>query len=283
MLLRLAYDGAQFAGYARQPDLRTVEGEVLFALQRAKVIRSSRDARFQSASRTDRGVSALGNAVVFDTHLYPKAAAGAFNSRARDVYALGFAAVPDDFNARQARERWYRYLLDDRLRIAPLRQAARLFEGVHDFSAFVKGRTRAMREIRSLRVQPAGGFLALDVKAPSFAWNLVRRIVAAILAVHDGRAGLADVRAALNGTPMDLGLAPPEPLVLMAVDHGITLTPAEDSALAERIARVDRSARFQALFTAALTAAVAKPLRRASPAPSGGENPSSEGPRPWTK
>src|SRR5213594_4061523 len=81
--MKIAYDGTVFHGQARQPGLRTVEGEVIHALVRAPAIRDVRTARFESASRTDRGVSALGNVVAFDTGLPPRAAVRAFNAKSR--------------------------------------------------------------------------------------------------------------------------------------------------------------------------------------------------------
>jgi hypothetical protein len=65
--VRVAYDGTCFAGSQRQPDQRTVEGELLRGLAKVGALRSAEEARFQCASRTDRGVSAAGNVVAFDT------------------------------------------------------------------------------------------------------------------------------------------------------------------------------------------------------------------------
>ncbi len=58
MLLKFAYDGTKFYGYQRQPDKPTVEGEIISVLRD-----SGLDATIKSASRTDRGVSALGNVI----------------------------------------------------------------------------------------------------------------------------------------------------------------------------------------------------------------------------
>ena len=90
--LKIAYDGTRFHGYARQPNVRTVEGEILHSLRRAKLLDDPRAARFEGASRTDRGVSALGNVIAFDSRLGPKAA-GAFNAEAEDVVAWAGAVV----------------------------------------------------------------------------------------------------------------------------------------------------------------------------------------------
>src|SRR5438093_3849826 len=95
--LKIAYDGTAFHGQARQPGLRTVEGEVIHALVRARLIRDAKSSSFQSASRTDAGVSALGNLVAFDSPLAPSAAGRAFNGKSRGVWAWAVAKVPDDF------------------------------------------------------------------------------------------------------------------------------------------------------------------------------------------
>src|SRR2546428_14123352 len=108
--MKVAYRSADFHGQARQPGLATVEGEILRALVRTHAIRDLRTARFQSASRTDRGVSALGNVVAFDSGLRPEAAVRAFNAKSRGVWGWAAAAVQEDFSARKATERWYRYL-----------------------------------------------------------------------------------------------------------------------------------------------------------------------------
>src|SRR3990172_8393699 len=76
--MKIAYEGSPFSGYARQPRLRTVEGEVVRALLRARAIDDNRSSRFEGASRTDRGVSAFGNVVAFDTWLAPAPAVRAF-------------------------------------------------------------------------------------------------------------------------------------------------------------------------------------------------------------
>src|SRR3989442_5567448 len=109
--MRVAYGGGDSHGRARQPGLPTVEGEILRALVRTHAIRDARTSRFQSASRTDRGVSALGNVVAFDTLLGPEGAARGFNAKARGVWSWAVASADDAFNAREARERSNRFTM----------------------------------------------------------------------------------------------------------------------------------------------------------------------------
>ena len=107
--LELEYDGTDFHGWAAQPGLRTVEGELRAAL----------DAVFPSwgglaiAGRTDTGVHALANVASVDVEggAPPGRAAPALNALLPDDVAVTDAsAAADDFHARHsARARSYRY------------------------------------------------------------------------------------------------------------------------------------------------------------------------------
>ena len=251
--LKIAYDGTAFHGQARQPGLPTVEGEVIRALTRARAIRDLPSSRFQSASRTDRGVSALGNVVAFDTALAPAAAARAFNAKARGVWAWAAADVPADFSARRARGRWYRYALPPGHDPQRLDAALRAFVGEHDFRNFTRDRIRTVLRIDAASAIREGDRVVLDFRAPSFRWNLVRRLVAAALLVEAGRAGTEDLRRALSGSPkVDFGLAPAEPLTLMDVAYDVTFEPVRDPTTAARVARLLKERRRALSFVESL-------------------------------
>src|SRR5438552_18238208 len=94
--LKIAYDGQRFFGHQRQPDRRTVEGECLAALRSAKILRDPRESFFRSASRTDRGVSAVGNVNAFDGALKLDASVEVFNDKVRDFWTMDAAVVTDE-------------------------------------------------------------------------------------------------------------------------------------------------------------------------------------------
>ena len=237
--MKFGYDGATFHGLARQPGLRTVEGEVVVALTRASAIHALRSSRFQSASRTDRGVSALGNVVAFDSLLAPIATVRAFNRRARGVWAWAVAEVPSSFNPRHARERWYEYRLPRSLDESRLAEALRTFVGEHDFQNFTRGREQSVLRIDKASVRRNGGSIVLEFGAPRFAWNLVRRFVAAALYVESGAGSVRDLERALEPeTRSDFGLAPPEPLVLVDVLYDFAFTRVRDPTTEERVHRI---------------------------------------------
>lgn len=221
--LKFAYDGTRFYGFQRQPDRMTVEGVLVGALARVGAIRSPRECGYRSSSRTDRGVSALGNIVSLRTSFPLSQLCSAINSEMEDVWAYSAVRVADDFNPRAARQRWYRYFLAKRGQDPKLmREIASRFVGVHDFSGYArKDRRNPMRRIASITLSESGMFYVIDFRAESFLWNMVRRIVWMMNEGGTGRMPLDVIGPEAKGRPSRIGLSPPEFLVLMDIDCGI--------------------------------------------------------------
>lgn len=218
--LKFAYDGTKFFGYQRQPQLRTVEGDVLRAMMKLGIIKSVRGSRYQAASRTDRGVSALGNVLAIDTTFPLESLRGALNSSIRDAWFWGLAETSDDFSPRRARMRWYRYHLTSEVSLSRLKEAATLFQGDHDFGQFSHEKVSQIRAVDSIQVSRDDVFTVIDLRAKSFLWQMARRIVASLLAYERGDTELARIEETLRGAACDFGLVPPEPLFLVDVDYG---------------------------------------------------------------
>lgn len=261
--LRIAYDGTRFAGSQRQPDQRTVEGELLRGLAKVGAIEDAERSGFQCASRTDRGVSAAGNVVAFDTAFRADVLLPALGATTEDVWPHGLALVPAAFDARRARSRTYLYALPpEGLDEALLRAAFARFVGEHDFRSFARLEPGVdpVRRILHIEVARGEGALRILVQGESFLWNQVRRIVAAAQAVARGDATLEDVDGGLRGERVDFGTAPPEPLVLMDVDHGLAWqghAAAREAALrtlGERLAGLDAQRRTLGVLRDSLSA-----------------------------
>ncbi|MCU0852540.1 MAG: tRNA pseudouridine(38-40) synthase TruA, partial [Thermoplasmata archaeon] len=221
--LKFAYDGSKFFGFQRQPEKLTVEGSLVNALLKVGAIQSSRECGYRSSSRTDRGVSALGNIISFRTQFASREVCSAVNSEMEDVWAYSAVEVPEDFNPRHARQRWYRYYLARSGQDPALMQElTSRFVGVHDFSGYArKDRRNPMRKIDSIEISDAGMFYSMDFKAESFLWNMVRRIA---WMVNEGSSGRLDpdcVGPEAEKRPGRVGLAPPEYLMLMDIDCGV--------------------------------------------------------------
>jgi tRNA pseudouridine38-40 synthase len=221
------YDGTEFAGFQAQPKARTVQGELEAALARLSGgIRQP----VMGAGRTDAGVHATGQVIAFT---YPgslsvEALTEALNGMLPpDVAISGLRRAPVGFNPRYAaRYREYRYTIwngprsplrertalwvRSRLDVAAMAEAARAFEGHHDFSAFGGADPQPIRTVHRLRVRRAGSTVTIDVRADAFLRGMVRRIVATLLAVGRGELEASAVPGLLEaGRPAMSGAAAP--------------------------------------------------------------------------
>jgi len=217
--LKIAYDGGAFFGHQRQPDRRTVEGECLAALRAGKVVRDPLESFFRSASRTDRGVSAVGNVIAFDSALRPDAVVGVFNNHAQGVWAWACSDVPPTFHPRHAIERWYRYHLYGDLRVDSLREVGALFLGDRDFRSFTSEPLVGPFALNRLEVRRDRDAIVVDVRAGSFRRGMVRRIVAAMVAFARGEVALDTVRTALEGRRFRPAPLPDGRHVWVSVSH----------------------------------------------------------------
>lgn len=216
--LKVAYDGTRFAGSQVQPSVRTVHGEIAAALETL----GASQPRLAWAGRTDAGVSAAGNVVVVDPPLPAPELLPALSYRMQDAWVWAWTPVPDAFEPRHARKRWYRYHLRTDLEAKLIEDALAPFVGTHDFTAFARLEpgVEPRRTILRASARREGPLVLVDIEGENFLWNQVRRMVEAARRVAAGviaRALLVDALAA--GKPADLGTAPPEPLTLMDVTY----------------------------------------------------------------
>jgi tRNA pseudouridine38-40 synthase len=224
-LLRFGYDGAAFHGWARQPARRTVEGEVRRGLGRLRLAGPPSYGRLEAASRTDRGVSARGNALAVTTPLSAAASLRSLNGIDPAIWFTAVRTIPEEYRVRGAVRRTYRYYEppDDRAHGAS-EAAAALFSGQVDVRSLGRGLPpgapvrRAIESVTITRA-PDGG-RTIEVRAPSFVWGEVRKIIGALREVDAGRLSHARLRSALAGeVRLTLPTVAPEPLVLWDVEY----------------------------------------------------------------
>ncbi len=222
--MRLGYDGRPYAGWARQPGLRTVEGELGRGLVRQGIVTSLPAAGLEVASRTDRGVSALGNAVRLSSSLSAPTLLRALNGVSADLFATAAVEVPAAYRVRAARRRRYRYVeVDGASEVRRVQRAADVLVGEVDVRSFGRGIPSGrpmLREIESVRVEADSGGLRIEVVAPSFVWGMVRKLVSALREVRAGRLSVGRLEEAVRGrVRLTLPLAEPEGLVLCDVEY----------------------------------------------------------------
>lgn len=183
---RIAYDGRPYHGWQRQPDVPTVEDELLAALGDIGAIESRPPPGYGAAGRTDAGVSALAQTVAFDapTWLSPSVLTDALPA---GIFAYATATVSDAFHPRyDATWREYRYhlygpTLDERA----LRTVLTQLSGYHDFHNLTPAEEHTRRCMWTA-VQRAGPWYTICCFAPAFLRQQVRRVVAVAASVARG-------------------------------------------------------------------------------------------------
>ena len=235
VLLTVAYDGGPFAGFAPQPNQRTVAGELLGALR--AVDPTVREIR--GASRTDAGVHAHGQRVAFDTttDIPPRGWVLAVTRHLpREIAVRRASFVPAGFSPRFAsRGKRYRYLvLREPVRdpflegrtwrsksfegpgaVARAQREAKLALGTHDFAAFrssADARANTVRTIRAIEVteDAEARLLHVDIEGDAFLHNMVRILVGTLADVARGRLGEGAVaRALASRDRRDAGITAP--------------------------------------------------------------------------
>jgi tRNA pseudouridine38-40 synthase len=219
--VKIAYLGEHFSGSQLQPDCRTVAGDIL-SDTRTIMNMSEEDIDLKLASRTDRGVNALGNVAVFNSIIDdPDILLKALNAVSKGVFYRSVAFVDKEFNPRYADVRRYRYALPpSNMDVQAMRNCARLFVGEHDFTRFCKpdGRSATL-VMNSVDVLEEDGIIFIDFSARYYLWNIIRRIAAAIAAVGRGDSSVSDVKDALEWKETTFGLAKPDALTLLDVSY----------------------------------------------------------------
>jgi len=220
--LKFAYDGKKFYGYARQPNLNTVEKELIRALVKHGIIQDTKESSFMSASRTDKGVSALGNVVAFNTDISKIIILQTLVDDFSSILMYGIKEVEPEFNPRHAKFRQYKYYLPiANLDIEKIISTLNCFTGKYDFSNFVKLEPHRdpIRTIDNILFTQKNDILIIDFFAQTFLWHQIRRIISALIKVSSCKLEKEEISKALNSPDkkVDFGLAPAKPLILKDV------------------------------------------------------------------
>ena len=225
--IKFAYDGRLFSGYARQPNLKTIEAELIKTLIQHDFIKDAKQSHFRSASRTDKGVSALCNVAAFNTDSNKSLIPKKLNEDLTDIFIYATTVVSSDFYPRHAKQRIYRYYLKRKnLDVNILLSIASLFTGEHNFSNFarVEEFKDSIRTIDNIVISEQDDFFVIDFYAQTFLWHQIRRIISAIEKVRLGKLDEEHIVEALNNPDkkVDFGMAPAAQLFLKDIMYAFS-------------------------------------------------------------
>lgn len=248
--LDIEYDGTDFAGWARQPGLPSIEGSLVETLERIL----QQEVSLSVAGRTDAGVHARGQVASF---LAPVAVdPGKLRRSANQLLPPAItvkqaALAPDSFDARRsALARTYSYTVLNRSFPSPFRgryvyhypgaldrgllaQAAAMVGGRHDFTAFTPTVTEHSYFEREITCSEwlvneedgeGGALLTYRISSSGFLRNMVRVLVGTMLEIGRGYRPLDDLPRLLTGAgrPAAGRTAPPGGLCLQRVDYDVS-------------------------------------------------------------
>jgi tRNA pseudouridine38-40 synthase len=241
--LTIEYDGSGFAGWARQPQERTVQGELERAL-RTVLGDSGLDGqalKLTVAGRTDRGVHAWEQVASYAHEAVdPLRVNGLLDD---DLAVLAAEPAPAGFDARRdavSRTYCYRVLArrtrsvfergrafwwPGRLDRDALAQCASVLSGRHDFTAFTPTETEHSRficEVSGAHWRDEGELLEFWIEADRFLRHMNRVLVGTMLDVAAGLLGVEQFVGLLDGGVRSQAgrTAPAHGLALARVSYG---------------------------------------------------------------
>ena len=210
-VLKIAYDGTSYAGWQRQKNAVSVQQRLEEALLQAL----GTEVKVTASGRTDAGVHALGQVCHFDAEVSvpPKKMPDCVNRfLPDDIRAIKGWQAEDGFDSnRSAKRKTYCYRLyegdkenpllsryavriENLPEVSLLQDAARLFEGTHDFKAFcasgssVKTTVRTVYEVKVVKEQVfSQPIISVYVTGNGFLYNMVRTMVGELIEIAAGR------------------------------------------------------------------------------------------------
>ena len=252
LLLTIAYDGSGFSGWQRQPNARTVQGE----LERVLSQIMGKPIQINGTSRTDAGVHALGQRASFRgefgiptdriqtaaNHLLAGRSGGIGKiGRVGEIEILRVEEMPPDFHARfNAKGKLYRYVIrnwpkpdlfqrkycyqiEQPLNLDLMNKAAKFIVGTHDFKCFQASgstvRESTVRTIHRLDINRSDKNVIIEIAGDGFLYNMVRIITGTLVEVGLGRRKPEEITSIITSLDRQRAghTAPPEGLYLAEV------------------------------------------------------------------
>lgn len=234
--IQIEYDGTNYCGWQIQQNGVTVQGEITKALEKL----TGEKITIHGSGRTDAGAHARGQVANFilensiPVERLPLALNGILPA---DIAITDATEVPMNFHARRSAiaKRYIYHIYESRYRSALLknysyhvhykldhkkmREAAKMFTGIHDFRAFMATGSDirdTVRTIYGLDIVNKGKNLCIYIKGNGFLYNMVRIIVGTLIEIGTGKMQISQIEQLfeIKDRAMAGHTAPPQGLFL---------------------------------------------------------------------
>ena len=211
--LTIEYDGKDFNGWQKQPTKLNIQGEI----ERAISTITGEEIDLIGSGRTDAGVHSLGQVANFKTNssLPIEKFAVAINSKLKkSIRIIKAEEVEERFHSRyNCKQKTYMYVIDNsdqgsaiyrnlsyyvpvKLNVDAMREAAKYFEGEHDFKAFKASGTSSKSSVRTIykaEVVQENNNIIIRLTGNGFLYNMVRIISGTLVDVGLGKINKDDI------------------------------------------------------------------------------------------
>ena len=205
--LLIEYDGTEYHGWQKQPNILTVQETIEIAINKI----TNEEVTLFGSGRTDKGVHARGQVANFHTNTRIP------GDKFRDALNC---VLPDDISIRLSEEvdksfhsrycaigKEYRYLIYNNKVRSPIyrkysyhvpfnldmtlmKEAAKNFIGTHDFKAFMSSGSSVkdtVRTIHNISLEKNSDMIELKVSGNGFLYNMVRIIAGTLIDIGNGK------------------------------------------------------------------------------------------------
>ena len=216
--LTIEYDGKDFNGWQKQPNKLNIQGEI----ERAIYNITKEEVDLIGSGRTDAGVHAFGQIANFKTNsnISIEKMAIAINSQLKNSIVVKKAEEVDErcHSRYNAKRKTYRYVINNteygsaiyrnleyhfpiKLNVEKMQEAAKYFEGEHDFKAFKSSGTSGKNSVRTIykaEVRTDGERILIELTGNGFLYNMVRIISGTLLDVGLGKIEPSEIEDIIN-------------------------------------------------------------------------------------
>lgn len=240
--LTIEYDGKDFNGWQKQPNKLNIQGTIEQAI---KTI-TGEDVDLTASGRTDAGVHALGQVANFKTNSnipIEKIAIALNSNLKKSIRIISAQEVDERFHSRlTCKKKTYRYVINNsefssaiyrnlethiqmKLNIEKMKEAAKYFEGKHDFKAFKASGTSSKSSVRTIYkaevIEMPNNRIYIELTGNGFLYNMVRIIAGTLVDVGTLKVKpeeIKDIIESMNREKAGKTL-PPQGLFLVKVEY----------------------------------------------------------------